>query len=273
MNEFDFLSRMPIGQYVVQDSIIHRLDPRAKVFLFTLIIIAVTFGQSLIAMSVALGVIMVLTFLSKINLKFALKSIVAPLPFLLLFALIQTFLLSSTKNAEILFSFSIFRATTSSVTAGIILLMRFLGLILAISLTTLCTSTSEFVQGLQRLLSPINRIGIKTMDMVMVLQITIRFIPLLAQTAERIAKNQASRGAEWGTKGGGFFSRVKRLFPLLVPLFVISIRRAEVLALAMDARAYGYLEERTSMAELHFSTADVFFVSITIIVSLLVLLA
>ncbi len=272
MNEFDFLSRMPIGQYVAQNSIVHKLDPRVKVFVFSMIIIAITFGQSLIAMSLALGMIVVLIFLSKINLKFAFKSILAPLPFLLLFALIQTFLLSSTKNTEVLFSYSIFRATTSSVTAGVILLMRFLGLILAISLTTFCTSTSEFVQGLQHLLSPVNRIGIKTMDLIMVLQITIRFIPLLAQTAERIAKNQASRGAEWGTRGGGFFSRVKRLFPLLVPLFVISIRRAEVLALAMDARAYGYREERTSMAELHFSVADILFILIIIIVSLLILL-
>lgn len=272
MNEFDFLSRMPIGQYVAQDSIVHRLDPRAKVFLFTMVIIAITFGQSLTAMSVALGMIVALIFLSKINLKFAYKSILAPLPFLLIFALIQTFLLSSTKNAEVVFSYSIFRATTTSIMAGVILLMRFLGLILAISLTTFCTSTSEFVQGLQRLLSPINKLGIKTMDLVMVLQITIRFIPLLAQTAERIAKNQASRGAEWGTRGGGFFSRVKRLFPLLVPLFVISIRRAEVLALAMDARAYGYLEERSSMAELHFSVTDLIFVLMIIIVSLLVLL-
>jgi energy-coupling factor transport system permease protein len=109
------------------------------------------------------------------------------------------------------------------------------------------------------------------MDLVMVMQITLRFVPLLTQTAERIAKAQASRGAEWGGKTKGVINRVKQILPLVVPLFVISLRRAENLALAMDARAYGYLDYRTSMVEMKFTFTDALAVILNLIVSLMIL--
>ena len=109
------------------------------------------------------------------------------------------------------------------------------------------------------------------MDLVMVLQITFRFVPMLAQTAERIAKAQASRGAEWGGKTQGLFNRIRQILPLIVPLFVISLRRSENLALAMDARAYGYLDYRTSMVEMKFKWSDWLILLLNLIVSLIVL--
>ena len=109
------------------------------------------------------------------------------------------------------------------------------------------------------------------MDLVMVMQITLRFVPLLTQTAERIAKAQASRGADWGGKSKGLINRIKQLMPLVVPLFVISLRRAENLALAMDARAYGYLEYRTSMVEMKFTVTDALGVLLNLIVSLIII--
>jgi energy-coupling factor transport system permease protein len=111
------------------------------------------------------------------------------------------------------------------------------------------------------------------MDLVMVMQITLRFVPLLTQTAERIAKAQASRGAEWGSKTKGLINRIKQILPLVVPLFVISLRRAENLALAMDARAYGYLDYRTSMVEMKFTIKDAIAVILNLIVSLIILYA
>ena len=105
----------------------------------------------------------------------------------------------------------------------------------------------------------------------MVLQITLRFVPLLAQTAERIAKAQASRGAEWGGKTKGLINRIRQILPLIIPLFVISLRRSESLALAMDARAYGYLNYRTSITEMKFTPKDWAFLLLNIIVSLIVI--
>ncbi len=90
----------------------------------------------------------------------------------------------------------------------------------------------------------------------MVLQVTIRFIPFLAMAAERIAKAQASRGAEWGGRKGNIIQRVRQVVPLIVPLFLTSLRRAEIMALAMDARAYGSTSQRTSMYIMEFKWKD-----------------
>jgi energy-coupling factor transport system permease protein len=270
MSEFDFLARLPMGQYLATGSALHRLDPRAKIASFLVLIMVLTFSQSLIGLGIGLAYLISLTFLSKINLKFALKSVITPLPFLLLFAVIQVFFYSSAKDPNILFSIWVFRITLTGIMAGAILLLRFTALILTLSLATFCISTSEGIQGVQRLLSPLNRLRIKTMDLVMVMQITLRFVPLLTQTAERIAKAQASRGADWGGKTKGLINRIKQLMPLVVPLFVISLRRAENLALAMDARAYGYLEYRTSMVEMKFTITDALGVLLNLIVSLII---
>jgi energy-coupling factor transport system permease protein len=271
MSEFDFLARLPMGQYLATGSALHRLDPRAKIASFLVLIMVLTFSQSLIGLGIGLAYLISLTFLSKINLKFALKSVITPLPFLLLFAVIQVFFYSSAKDPNILFSIWVFRITLTGIMAGAILLLRFIALILTLSLATFCVSTSEGIQGVQRLLSPLNRLRIKTMDLVMVMQITLRFVPLLTQTAERIAKAQASRGADWGGKTKGLINRIKQLMPLVVPLFVISLRRAENLALAMDARAYGYLEYRTSMVEMKFTVTDALGVLLNLIVSLIII--
>ena len=273
MSEFDFLARIPLGQYVPGGSILHRLDPRAKVFLFLLLIIALTFGQSILGLGIGLAFLIVLTILARIDLKFALKSVLVPLPFLLLYAIIQVFFYSSKNDPQLLFSVWILRVSVNGLIAGGILLLRFCALILALSLASHCTSTSELIHGTSRLLSPLNKLRIPTMDLVMVLQITLRFVPLLAQTAERIAKAQASRGAEWGGKTGGLFNRIKQILPLIVPLFVISLRRSESLALAMDARAYGFLDHRTSILEMRFTVKDILFLLLTIIVSLVVIYA
>jgi energy-coupling factor transport system permease protein len=112
---------------------------------------------------------------------------------------------------------------------------------------------------MDHLLSPLNRLGIQTMDFVMAIQVAMRFLPLLAQSAERIAKAQASRGAEWGLKSGGIFKQARQVIPLIVPLILTSLRRAEMLALAMDARAYGLQKNRTSLYELQFKISDLYF--------------
>lgn len=271
MSEFDFLARVPLGQYVATGSILHRMDPRAKIFFFLVLVMALTFGQSLVALGIGLLFVILLVALAKIDLKFALKPIITTLPFLLLFAIIQVLFYSSKNDPQLLFSFWIFRVTVNGLFAGAILLLRFFALILALSLASFCISTSELIQGVSRLLSPLNKLKIHTMDLVMVLQITFRFVPMLAQTAERIAKAQASRGAEWGGKTKGLYNRIRQILPLVVPLFVISLRRSENLALAMDARAYGYLEYRTSMVEMKFKWSDWLILLLNLIVSLIVL--
>lgn len=101
----------------------------------------------------------------------------------------------------------------------------------------------------------------------MILQVMLRYIPFLVQTAERIAKAQASRGADWGSKTSNIYTRMRQVVPLVIPLFLISLRRGENMALAMDARAYGCVADRTSMYEFKMRWADVFFLLICIMLS------
>jgi energy-coupling factor transport system permease protein len=150
---------------------------------------------------------------------------------------------------------------------------RFVALILVLSLMSFCLSTSETITSLSDLLSPLSKIGIHSMDFVMIFQVAMRFLPLLAQSAERIAKAQASRGAEWGAGRGNLLVQVRRIIPLIVPLFLISLRRAETMALAMDARAYGLKNQRSSLYDLTFGWRDGVFLAVGVGLMATILLA
>lgn len=270
MDEFDFLSRVPLGQYVPTNSILHRLDPLTKIIIFGALLIAVTFTPSRIGLAIGAVVILMALFISRVKISFALKGLLPPLPFLMIIAVIQVFLYSSKLDPTSLVSLGWFHITLSGLWAGLMLLIRFCALILLLSLGGFVISTSELLQGLTRILAPLNRIGIRTMDFIMVIQVTLRFLPFLAQSAERIAKAQASRGSDWGVKKKGLVNRIRQVIPMIIPLFITSLRRSENLALAMDARAYGLLNRRTSMTEIRFTWKDAFAVLISIMVSLVI---
>ena len=272
MSEFDFLSRVPLGQYIPTGSIIHRLDPRAKIIIFGALLIAITFTPSYIGLGIGVAVLLIALLFSKVPVGFALKGLLAPLPFLLIIAIIQVFFYPSALDPDILLRIGKLNITLAGLLAGAMLLIRFAGLILCLSLMSFVLSTSELLHGMTRLLKPLNRIGIQTMDFIMIIQVTMRFLPFLAQSAERIAKAQASRGSDWGQKRKGLINRIRQVVPMIIPLFITSLRRSENLALAMDARAYGVLKYRTSMAVLDFTWTDAVAVLISIMVSLAIFL-
>jgi energy-coupling factor transport system permease protein len=267
MNQFEFLPLVTIGQYYPTGSILHRLDARAKLVVFSGLVLAVTFTPSMIGLLIALAAVLIGIFVAKVTFKSALKGLLAPLPFLIFIALLQLFFFSSQVNTVVYFSWWIFHITLAGIFSAVVLLLRFVVLILTISLSSFCLSTSEMITGLDHLLSPLKHLGIQTMDLVMVIQVALRFLPLLAISAERIAKAQASRGAEWGTRRGGLIAQVRRVIPLIVPLFLTSLRRSEALALAMDARAYGLKNQRTSIYELNYQRKDTIFLLIGLLVT------
>lgn len=273
MSEFDFLSRVPLGQYIPTGSFIHHFDPRAKIIMFGGLLIAITFTPSYLGLSISIVALLLALLLSKVPIGFALKGLIAPLPFLLIIAVIQVFFYSSALDPNILLKLGKLNITSAGLLAGAMLLIRFCGLILCLSLMSFVTSTSELLHGLTRLLNPLNRIGVRTMDFIMIIQVTLRFLPFLAQSAERIAKAQASRGSDWGQKRKGLINRIRQVVPMIIPLFITSLRRSENLALAMDARAYGVLNYRTSMTELDFTWLDGIAVLISLIVSAAIFLA
>jgi energy-coupling factor transport system permease protein len=273
LNNFEFLRLVNIGQYLPLDSFLHRRDPRAMIVAYSFLLAATTFTKSLNGILLALAFVLLLIFIGRIPLKYALRGLVPPLPFLLILAVLQIFVSVHPADAQPLFQWSFLSIYADGLLAASKLLIRFTVLILELSLASSTLSTSELIHGTESLLKPLTYLRIPVHDLVMVIQVTFRFIPFLAQAAERIAKAQASRGAEWGTRKGGLLARTRQLIPLIVPLFMISLQRAEIMALAMDARGYGSLPRRSSMVVLRFGWLDAITILLAAAVSSLFLLA
>ncbi len=254
--QFEFLRTLNIGQYLPLGSPIHRLDPRARQVGLFFLVMALTFTRS--GWGVILGalVALVLTRVAQVPLRFALQGLVAPRPFLLILAVLQVFFNAVPDSGPVFFRIGSMIIGLSDLGAGLMLLGRFSALVLTLSLGSYTLSTGELTLGLGYLFRPLARVGLPAHDFVMMLQISIRFLPLLAQTAERIAKAQAARGADWDARTRNLIKQARRIVPLIVPLFVTSLHRAENMALAMDARGYGSVERRTSRIQLHSRPQD-----------------
>ncbi len=255
MNDFEFQRYVTIGQYLPTASSIHRLDPRTRLIGGGLLLIAITATPGLAGIGLGLIALFLLTTLARVPLKYAIKGILAPLPFILILVILQV-LLGSGREAQPWILFGPIRITATSLINGAKILLRFPALILTITLFSACTATTEAVRGLDRLLHPLARVGLPVQDFVLMVQVSLHFLPLLAREAERIVKSQASRGAEWGTGRGGILRRVRQILPVLVPLFLVSLQRAENLALAMEARGYQGQAGRTSLITLRFGRPD-----------------
>ena len=272
MNNFEYMQRAVIGQYFPGNSPLHRSDPRARILMYTLILLSVVLSPSLIGILIGLGFVLIGLALSQIPFRYAWRSLLVPIPFLLVLAAIQLFI-TPPGETEILWQAGFLRIAQSGVTAAVRLLLRFVALILGLSLASFTLSPSDLIHGLRTLLRPMRRLGIRTQDWILAIQETLRFVPFLALSAERIAKAQAARGAEWGTGKGNLIQRAKEIIPLIVPLFLTSLRRADNLAIAMDARSYGVTPNPTSMIELRWRLADTLGLVVTLAGSAWIFLA
>jgi len=255
-SQFEFLRSVNIGQYLPLNSPLHRLDSRARLILYTALILTITLAPRPLGLAAALALALLGLAAGRIPFGYVLRGLIPPLPFLLILAVLQIFFNSNADLPPVWWTVGSLRLTPGDLAAAGMLLLRFTSLILALSLTTASLSTSDLITALGSLLSPLTRLGLPAHDLALVVQVTLQSIPQLALSAERIAKAQAARGVDWGGASGGLFQRVRRLLPLIIPLFLTSLRRAETLALAMDARAYGDSLHRTSLTEMHFRWQD-----------------
>ncbi len=255
MSDFEFQRLITIGQYLPTGSILHRLDPRARLLVGLFLLAALTLSRSLLGGGLAILVLLALLRLARVPLGYALRGLLPPLPFILLLALLQL-LFGSGEGAPVLWAWGPPTLTLAGVNAAGLLVLRFTALVLVISLISFVISTTEMVRGLAALLAPLTALGLPTHAFVLMVQVALRFLPLLAQESERIAKAQASRGAEWGTGGGGVVRRARQALPLILPLFLTTLRRAERLAEAMEARGYHGGRGRTSMVVLRWRAGD-----------------
>ena len=249
-----------IGQYVPRDSIIHHLDPRAKISAIFLLVFIVFLANQISMYGILITFLLLIIFLSKIPFSYILKGI-KPVLWIILFTLFLH--LFMTKEGDLVFKWGWIEFYEEGIRQGIFISLRFFLLIVSASLLTLTTTPIEITDGLENIFTPFKRFGVPAHELALMMSISLRFIPTLVQETEKIIKAQTARGIDF--KNGKITERLKAIVALLVPLFISSFRRAEDLALAMEARGYRGGEGRTKLRELKWSKKD----SVVVIVILL----
>ena len=245
------IKNVTIGQYFPGESFVHRLDPRTKL-LATIALIAVVFVSRGFAGFILIAAFVLLTALSTgVHLKFLFKGL-KPIFFIIIFTFILNLFFQNT--GEVLVQVWILKITTGGLRMASFMAVRLILLVISSQLLTLTTSPISLTDGLESLMRPLSKIGFPAHEIAMMMSIALRFIPTLMDEADKIMKAQKARGANFET--GNILQRAKAMIPLLVPLFVGAFRRAEELALAMDARCYRGGAGRTRMNQLRYTRLD-----------------
>ena len=239
-----------IGQYYPAPSVIHRLDPRVKlvgtvVFIIMIICIGNLAGYVLATLCLA-GLIR----LSKVPIKFMLKGLKAIFFILIFTAVLNLFLTPGTA----VFQWQFIRITQEGIVMALKMAIRLTYLILGSSIMTLTTTPNHLTDGMEKGLGPLKKIHVPVHEIAMIMSIALRFIPILMEETDKIMKAQQARCADF--ESGNIFQRAKSLVPVLVPLFISSFRRANDLAMAMEARCYHGGEGRTKMKPLKYYSRD-----------------
>lgn len=244
------LRDITLGQYYPADSVIHKLDPRVKLFGTLIYIISMFVFKGLPAFILAAIFLVVLIKLSKVPFSYMVKGLKTIVLIMLFAAVFNLFLTPGTK----LVSFWIFTITYEGLKNAVVMMVRLMFLIIGTSLMTLTTTPNELTDGLEKALSPLKYIKVPVHEIAMMMSIALRFIPILIEETDKIMKAQMARGADF--EHGNLIQKAKNMVPLLVPLFVSAFRRANDLAMAMEARCYRGGEGRTKMKPLHYQKRD-----------------
>ena len=223
-----------IGQYYPADSPLHKLDPRTKLMGTLVFIISVFLFNTIPGYAVATVFLAAVIKISKVPVKFIFKGLKAIFIILIITMVFNVFL----TPGEVLWSFGFLKATREGISLAGKMAIRLIYLVIGSSLMTLTTTPNQLTDGLERGLRPLNKIH----------------VPVLLEETDKIMKAQIARGADF--ENGNLVQKVKNMVPLLVPLFISAFRRANDLAMAMEARCYHGGDQRTQMKPLHYEKRD-----------------
>ena len=245
------LNNISFGQYYPKNSFVHKMDARIKLLLTVLYIVTIFLVQTYSGyIATFLGLITVII-VAHIPLKTVLKSVKAVI-FLIIFTVILNVLFY--KGEEILCSWWIFTIHKGAIDFAIRMALRLLFLVMGTSLLTFTTTPVELTDGLESLMYPLKFIKFPVHDVAVIMSITLRFIPILMEEADKIIMAQSSRGADFESKN--IIKKAKAMLPILIPLFISAFRRAEELSLAMDSRCYNATDKRTRYKKGKFTYRD-----------------
>lgn len=240
-----------IGQYYPAKSILHRLDPRVKFVGTIAFLISLFVANSLWGYLLATAFLAVVIVLSKVPVKFMMKGLK---PLFFIFILTVAFNLFLVPG-KVVVQIWILKITEEGIRQAIKIGIRLIYLVMGSSVMTLTTTPNQLTDGLEKLMRPLNKIKVPVHEIAMMMSIALRFIPILMEETDKIMKAQIARGADF--ESGNLIKKAKNLIPLLVPLFISAFRRADDLAMAMEARCYHGGDHRTSMKPLKYQNYDI----------------
>ena len=245
------LKDITLGQYFPGDTIAHRLDPRTKILLVVLYIVALFCANSLLAYGILALVLAVCVRVSHVGLKSLVRGL-KPVVFIIVFTGVLN--LFFTPGDHTLVEWGVLRITETGARNALFMVLRIMLLIMGTFLMTYTTSPISLTDGLERLLNWMKKLHVPVHELAMMMSIALRFIPTLIEETDKIMSAQKARGADF--ESGSIIQKAKALIPILVPLFVSAIRRAEELATAMECRCYHGGEGRTKLHVLQYAGRD-----------------
>ena len=242
------LKDVTLGQFFPGNTVTHRLDPRTKILLLILLIVAIFLADGWVGNGLMIAVTAACMIVSRIKPRSIFKGL-KPMLFIIVFtAALNLFYTEGTPV------FPGWVITWEGLERSAKMILRIVLLITDTFLLTYTTSPIALTDGMERLLNPLKKIGLPVHEITMMMSMALRFIPTLIEETDKIMSAQKARGADFET--GGLVKRARALIPILVPLFVSSFRRADELAVAMESRCYHGGDGRTRMKQLRFAPRD-----------------
>ena len=244
------LRDITLGQYYPIDSVLHRMDPRTKLFGTMVYIVSLFIADHILTYAAAALFLILAVRLSKVPVKFMVRGLKSIVVLLLISVSFNLFLTPGTP----IFKISFLQMTWEGVEFAAFMAIRLIFLVLGSTILTLTTTPNQLTDGLEKSLGFLGKIGVPVHEVSMMMSIALRFIPILIEETDKIMKAQMARGADF--ESGNLIQKAKAMVPLLVPLFISAFRRATDLAMAMEARCYRGGDGRTKMKPLYYEARD-----------------
>lgn len=246
----DMIKDITLGQYIPGESALHKADPRVKIILSLIYMILIFIADNYMSFLMLTLFTILIIVISGIPIKYTLRGL-KPIAFIVIFTVIINIF---TTTGTPIVQYGFIKITYEGIDVAVKLALRLSLLVISTSLLTLTTTPILLTDAIEKLMYPFKFVGMPVHEIAMMMTISLRFIPTLLEETDKIMKAQASRGADFDT--GNFIQRAKSFIPVLVPLFVSAFRRADDMAIAMEARCYRGSEGRTRMKQLKISSID-----------------
>ena len=261
------LQDITLGQYFPGNSILHQLDPRVKICILLALMVMIFLIDSAVAYAILTALIVIVIAISQVPPLTVLKSL-KPLMWIVLFTF---FIHLFSGEGEVLYEIGMLSVTLEGAVKGVLISLRLILLIVLSSMLTFTTSPLRLTDATEKLLSPLARFGLRSHELAMMMTIALRFIPTLLEETDKIIKAQSARGVDF--ESGGFLNKIKSMVPIIVPLFLSAFRRADELAMAMEARCYRGGEGKTQMKRLKVTSLDYSAIFLVLIFAIIIEIA